>query len=82
MSASGRFCGNIAYLNASGLEEQGTRVAFIAFLSRYEETEESRKLAETYRLVVTTEENFLHFIRKWTAWVAGFHDEVGMFKAA
>jgi hypothetical protein len=74
--------GNIAYLNANGFEEQGTRVAFIAFLSRYEETEANRKLAETYRLVVTTEENFLHFIRKWTGWVAGFRDEVGMFKAA
>src|SRR5437868_1801593 len=44
--------GNIVYLNAQGLEVEGTKVAFLAFLSRYEETEESRKLAETYRLLV------------------------------
>jgi hypothetical protein len=74
--------GNIVYLNTQGLEEEGTRVAFLAFLSRYEETEAERKLAETYRLLVTTEESFLHFVKQWTAWVASFHGDVGIVKAA
>jgi hypothetical protein len=74
--------GNILYLNVDGVEQQGARVAFLAFLSRYEETGDSRKLDETYRLVVTTEENFLRFVKQWTSWIASFRDEVGMFKAA
>jgi hypothetical protein len=41
------------------------RTAVLAFLSRYEETGEERDAQETYRLVVTTEENFLHFVKAW-----------------
>lgn len=42
-----------------------TRVAHIAFLSRYEETEEQKATAETYRLVAVRETDFLPFVRAW-----------------
>ena len=35
--------GNLVYLNKRGHEEPGTKLEHIAFLSRYEEDEESRK---------------------------------------
>ncbi|MEH2594950.1 hypothetical protein V1278_001863 [Bradyrhizobium sp. AZCC 1577] len=83
--------GNIVYLNAEGRETRNTELRYLGFLSRYEERpndlclapccEEIRKTAEvqpaeeTYRLVVTTEEEFLRFLKKWAAWVARFRDE-------
>ena len=45
--------GNIVYLNESGFEERGTKLQFLGFLSRYEETDEQKAKAETYRLVTT-----------------------------
>ena len=74
--------GNIVYLNDNGIEQAGTKVEFLAFLSRYEENEDSRTFPETYRVVVTTEENFLRFVKQWTTWIATFRDDVGMFRAA
>jgi hypothetical protein len=74
--------GNVVYLNASGLEIQGTEVQFLGFLSRYEETEDQRQKAETYRLVVTSEEGFLGFVKSWTAWVARFSSDGELYQAA
>jgi hypothetical protein len=64
--------GNIIYLDENGQEIAGNQVAYVAFLSRYEETVEQRAQSETYRLVITTEEAFLEFIKSWAAWIGGF----------
>lgn len=74
--------GNVVYLNADGFERRGTEVQFLGFLSRYEEDEDQRARAETYRLVVTTEENFLRFTKKWAAWIASFPRDAELFEAA
>lgn len=68
--------GNIVYLNKHGHESPDTQVEYLGFLSRYEETEEQRAEAETYRLVAVTDEGFLSFLRLWATWLAGFpHDD-------
>ena len=61
--------GNIIYLDANGWETQDARVHHIAFLSRYEETEEQRASTETYRMVTVRESDFLPFVRAWAHWV-------------
>jgi hypothetical protein len=66
--------GNIIYLDEKGLETEGTRVQHIAFLSRYEESEEERAAAETYRLVTVREADFLSFVRAWAQWVVAHHE--------
>ncbi|WP_417809498.1 hypothetical protein [Thioclava sp.] len=65
--------GNIIYLDESGVETEGTRVQHIAFLSRYEENDEQRAAAETYRLVTVRESDFLPFVRAWAHWVIAHH---------
>lgn len=60
--------GNDVYLNKDGQEREGDLVHYLAFLSRYEEGEEQAK-AESYRLIVTTEEEFLRFVKCWAAWI-------------
>ncbi|WP_309084927.1 hypothetical protein [Chelativorans sp.] len=55
--------GNIIYLNKDGKEQEGDLVHFLAFLSRYEEGEEQQAKSETYRLIVTTEVEFLRFVK-------------------
>lgn len=65
--------GNIVYLDEKGYETEGARVQHIAFLSRYEESEEQRTAAETYRLVTVSEADFLPFVRAWAHWVAAHH---------
>lgn len=67
--------GNIVYLNGDGREVAGTRVEYLAFLSRYEESPERREAAETYRLVVTTEGEFLRFLKAWASWLSGLPAE-------
>jgi hypothetical protein len=64
--------GNIIYLDKNGREVAGNRMADMAFLSRYEENEEQRKLATTYRVVVTSENEFLRFVKAWASWVSSF----------
>jgi hypothetical protein len=64
--------GNVVYLDENGFETRGAQVQYLAFLSRYEETQKQRERAKTYRLVVTTEEGFLHFVKAWAAWLAQF----------
>jgi hypothetical protein len=65
--------GNIVYLDDKGWETEGARVQHIAFLSRYEESEEQRAAAETYRLVTVREADFLPFVRAWAHWVVAHH---------
>ena len=46
-------------------------MVYMAFLSRYEETVEQREQGETYRVVIATEEAFLHFVKSWVEWIGG-----------
>lgn len=63
--------GNIVYLDKDGQEIAGNQMVYMAFLSRYEETAAQREEAETYRVVITTEEDFLQFIKSWAEWIGG-----------
>jgi hypothetical protein len=74
--------GNVVYLNEHGQEVAGTAVRHLGFLSRYEETPEQRANAETYRLVVATDEAFLNFVRLWATWLAYFPPEYDLTEAA
>jgi uncharacterized protein YprB with RNaseH-like and TPR domain len=74
--------GNVVYLDESGFETPGNLVTFLGFLSRYEETEGERASGETYRLVVTTEDNFLRFVRAWAVWIASFPPDMTLVEAA
>jgi hypothetical protein len=65
--------GNMLYLDADGRETPGNRVEHLAFLSRYEEDDEQKANAETYRLVTVREADFLTFVRAWGRWVADHH---------
>ncbi|MCW8059135.1 hypothetical protein [Agrobacterium tumefaciens] len=62
--------GNIIYLDKNGQEIAGNQMIYMAFLSRYEETSQQREQAETYRVVITTEEAFLHFVKSWAEWIS------------
>jgi hypothetical protein len=64
--------GNIVYLDKDGLETRGSRMVYMAFLSRYEETPEQRQNSETYRLVATEEESFLSLVKCWAEWISSF----------
>lgn len=70
--------GNIVYLNEEGHEVAGTRVEWLGFLSRYEETDEQRAQAETYRLVAVREAHFLGFVKAWAGFIArlGLDDDL------
>lgn len=61
--------GNIIYLDESGVERRGARLSHLAFLSRYEETEEQKAVRETYRLVTVTEDAFIEFVKSWASWL-------------
>jgi hypothetical protein len=74
--------GNIIYLDKDSREIAGNRMAFMAFLSRYEETEEQRELAKTYRVVVTSEDEFLRFVKAWASWVSSFPLDSTVLEAA
>ena len=67
--------GNIVYLNERGFEERDTKLQFLGFLSRYEETEEQKAKVETYRLVTTTEDEFLRFVKLWAKWISQFQGD-------
>ncbi|MBB5704115.1 hypothetical protein FHS76_004030 [Ochrobactrum daejeonense] len=64
--------GNIIYLDKNGQEIAGHQMVYMAFLSRYEETAAQREQAETYRVVITTEEAFLDFVKSWAEWIGSF----------
>ena len=74
--------GNVVFLDRDGFENRDAEVHFLAFLSRYEETEEQRKKSETYRLVATTEESFLSFVKAWAKWLSQFEADKRLFAAA
>ncbi len=63
--------GNIIYLDEEGQEKPGNQMVYMAFLSRYEETAGQREQGETYRVVITTEEAFLQFVKSWAVWIGG-----------
>jgi len=63
------------YLNECGFEERNTKLQFLGFLSRYEEMEEQKAKAETYRLVTTTEDEFLRFVKLWAKWISQFQGD-------
>ncbi len=74
--------GNVVYLNEKGFEQRGTKLQFLGFLSRYEETEEQKAQAQTYRLVTATEDEFLRFVKLWAKWVSQFRDDDRLFEVA
>ena len=74
--------GNIIYLDKNELEIANNRMVYLAFLSRYEENEEQRKLAETYRVVVTSEDEFIRFVKAWANWVSGLPLDYRVAEAA
>jgi hypothetical protein len=74
--------GNVVYLDERGFETRGAQLVYLGFLSRYEETAEQQAQSETYRLVVTTEQNFLHFVVSWAAWLANLPAEYEFLAAA
>jgi hypothetical protein len=57
-------------------------MVYMAFLSRYEETEAQRKSATTYRVVVTAEDEFLRFVKAWASWVGSFPLDSSVLEAA
>lgn len=61
--------GNIIYLNKDGQEREGDMLHHLAFLSRYEEDDGQRAKSESYRLVITTEDGFLEFVKLWAEWI-------------
>ena len=74
--------GNIIYLNKNDQEISGSTMVSMAFLSRYEETEEQRRVSTTYRVVVTTEDEFLQFIKDWAFWVGNIQPSHSISAAA
>ena len=74
--------GNIIYLDRNFAEAHGERMVYLAFLSRFEGTEEERVNSETYRLVVTDEEEFLKFVKCWASWVGKLNDDGAVSEAA
>ena len=74
--------GNVVYLDENGFETRGAKLRYLAFLSRYEETEEQRLKSKTYRLVTTTEDGFLSFVKSWAAWLADLPVDTSFSEAA
>ncbi len=74
--------GNIVYLDDSGFETRGARVQYLAFLSRYEDDLPPQPGAETYRVVVATENDFLDFVKAWVAWLSRLPQDDRLFAAA
>jgi hypothetical protein len=74
--------GNVIYLDREFRETPGEQMVYMAFLSRYEETHEHRTTSETYRLVVTGEEEFLNFVKCWASWIGTLDDDGAVSKAA
>lgn len=72
--------GNIIYLDKDFRESVDRRMTCLAFLSRYEDPSDGG--TKTYRLVVTSEEEFLGFVKLWAEWVGGLADDGKMAEAA
>jgi hypothetical protein len=74
--------GNVVYLDAQGYEQAGNDLEYLGFLSRYEEAPDQKALAETYRLVATTQSTFLNFVRAWAVWIGKFARNTDLVEAA
>ena len=74
--------GSVVYLDRYGHDDPGAEVEFLAFLSRYEESEEQHARSGTYRLVATTEETFLSFVKVWARWLNEFQPDTRLFASA
>ena len=74
--------GNIVYLNERGFEQRDTKLQFLGFLTRYEETKDAKEASETYRLVTTTEDKFLRFVKLWAKWVSKIRGDDSLSEAA
>lgn len=62
--------GNVVYLDKNGFESPGEEVNYLAFLSRYEETEQQRQVSESYRVAIASEEEFWNFVKGWAVWLS------------
>lgn len=62
--------GNIIYLDKDDREIAGNPMASIAFLSRCEDKEPPG--GYTYNVVVTSDDEFLRFVKTWAIWVGSF----------
>lgn len=67
--------GNVVYLNEDGQEMPGSRVRYLAFLSRHERD-------PAYRVAIFDEEGFLHFLKCWIGWLESFPPETTFAEAA
>lgn len=74
--------GNIVYVNESGFEQHGTKLQFLCFLSRFEESNEDRRKSETYYLLSVAEEEFLGFLKAWAAWLGSHQMDSRIQEAA
>jgi hypothetical protein len=60
--------GNIVYLDQDGYDTVGSRLAFLAFLSKHES-------GKGYRVAIFDEETFLAFLKAWIGWLQTFPPE-------
>lgn len=67
--------GNVVYLNEDGQEIPGSRVRYLAFLSKHERD-------PGYRVVIFDEEGFLTFLKCWISWLETFPPETTFAEAA
>lgn len=74
--------GNVVYLDKDGQEQEGALLHYLAFLSRYEEGPEAQAKAETYRLIITTEDEFLRFVKVWAKWISNLARRDRLVEAA
>lgn len=60
--------GNVVYLDENGHESPGSRLRYLAFLSKHEDE-------RSHRVAIFGEEDFLAFLKAWIAWVQTFPPE-------
>ena len=72
--------GNIIYLDKDDREIAGNAMVSMAFLSRYEA--ERLEQDQTYRVLVTTEDGFIQFVKAWAEWVSRFPLDARVVEAA
>jgi hypothetical protein len=74
--------GNVIYLDKDNREIAGNRMVYMAFLSRYEEHTQAHQSTTTYRVVVTSADEFLRFVKAWANWVNSFPLDRAVSEAA
>jgi hypothetical protein len=73
--------GNIVFLDKQGRENVGARMAYMAFLTPYPTKEEAEE-PPTYRLLITGEEDFAHFVQHWAKWISTLPSSASLEVAA